>query len=292
MDYKFISVEETQDVLERAWASSAPFSLVRLGDGENTILRYPNFTDDERVQFVLQRALELRVFSRDEIEKIRVDLVEATKNADLLGIYDSGEPHKECVVYKEHLEYIGIQGFLGCTPSIHIIMQCFGWLENFIRKAPYITLICGRDVLAKVKAAFPHSECEQILVPTERQYRLSEDMRRTGEHHFPNVYSRVKQEIDVRGPDHLFLIGAGILGKAYCHTVKQRGGFAIDIGSVFDYWAQVPTRESKKVVVEGKCVFEGESRWPGIELGSAPQPEAFRSKFPSIFRKMSIRSMT
>ena len=39
-----------------------------------------------------------------------------------------------------------------------------------------------------------------------------------------------------------FLVGVGVLGKVYCDRIKGKGGVAIDIGSILDSWAMVPSR--------------------------------------------------
>ena len=41
------------------------------------------------------------------------------------------------------------------------------------------------------------------------------------------------------GGGALFLVGAGAFGKIYCQWIKERGGIAIDIGSIFDSWANI-----------------------------------------------------
>jgi hypothetical protein len=35
----------------------------------------------------------------------------------------------------------------------------------------------------------------------------------------------------------LVLVAAGILGKIYCHAISEKGGIAIDVGSVLDLCA-------------------------------------------------------
>ena len=40
-------------------------------------------------------------------------------------------------------------------------------------------------------------------------------------------------------PGAVFLVGAGALGKIYCQWIKERGGIALDIGSMCDAWAEV-----------------------------------------------------
>lgn len=56
-----------------------------------------------------------------------------------------------------------------------------------------------------------------------------------GPAHYPVVYNETLAWIDHQaGPGRLFLVGAGILGKIYCDAIRERGGVAIDVGSVMD----------------------------------------------------------
>jgi hypothetical protein len=47
-------------------------------------------------------------------------------------------------------------------------------------------------------------------------------------------------------PGLVVLVGAGILGKIYCHRIKQLGGIAIDVGSMMDVWAGLKTRDNQR----------------------------------------------
>ena len=38
-------------------------------------------------------------------------------------------------------------------------------------------------------------------------------------------------------------MGAGLLGKIICHQIYSKGGIAIDIGSIFDGWANINSRQ-------------------------------------------------
>ena len=57
--------------------------------------------------------------------------------------------------------------------------------------------------------------------------------------HYPDGYRELYEKLEVPFPGALFLVGAGAFGKIYCHWIKQRGGVAIDIGSICDSWAGI-----------------------------------------------------
>ena len=46
-------------------------------------------------------------------------------------------------------------------------------------------------------------------------------------------------------PGELYLVAAGFLGKIYCERIRERGGIAIDIGSLADYWMGFATRRHR-----------------------------------------------
>jgi hypothetical protein len=60
----------------------------------------------------------------------------------------------------------------------------------------------------------------------------------TGEH-YPARFCELRETLTVPFPGAVFLVGAGALGKIYCHWIQQRGGIALDIGSICDAWAGV-----------------------------------------------------
>ena len=81
---------------------------------------------------------------------------------------------------------------------------------------------------------------ELFGVAEVRWYGVQGELRDTGEiltPHFPDGFEELRETLHVPYPGALFLVGAGVFGKIYCHWIKQRGGVAVDIGSIFDSWA-------------------------------------------------------
>ena len=39
-----------------------------------------------------------------------------------------------------------------------------------------------------------------------------------------------------------YLVGAGLMGKLICDQIRRAGGFAIDVGSIFDGWVENNSR--------------------------------------------------
>lgn len=287
LDFRFSTLQDVRRTVLESWHARVPFSLVRMGDGEISILEYPR-TGDQRMQHVLRRAMEDRVYGAKEISDIKAGMVRACLTANIIGIYDSFEPNDLTLTYTDTWQSNGIVDATICHPNVHFYLQGTGLLEQLLSEAERVTLISGRSLEKNLSARFPNSKIDQLFVPVERQYQVNGE--RFGSH-FPAVYNEIKEAISPEGANHLFLIGAGLLGKEYASIVKERGGFALDIGSVFDYWANIPTREGKKVIENRKVVFEGTSRWPGIYLGSDysnGHNNFLNSKFRGMLRPLNV----
>jgi hypothetical protein len=263
-----------------------PFSLVRLGDAENSILRYPRYCDEQRIRVVIRR-----IFGNDDalryIAYIRGELIRAIRSADIVGIYGSDDPHPLHRVFAEDLEYAGLGEMTVCHPAIHLLLAESGKLDAFIRTASRVTLITGRDVADRFRQHFPGIDADQLPVPTEFNDRIAADEPFCREAHFPHAFRRIMGSIQPEGPHHLFLIGAGPPGKIYCHQAKRRGGVAVDIGSVFDYWAGVATREPKSLIRDGRYLAEARIIRAGAFLGSSSAD--WRERYRSCFDPIVIR---
>jgi hypothetical protein len=267
----FVRLHDVEPMIRAQWAAKQPFSLVRIGDGELSVLKYPHDVDEARIQHVFRRAMFDRPYSDAEILSVRAGMVQAVRSADVVGMHDSYESNDLCLVYEETVRDAGLAGMTACQQAVHIYLQSTGALDRLLKTAQRVTLITGRAVLEQVQEAYPHLTVDEHLIPVERQYELESEKGRQDQH-YPDTYERIKDELVPDGPNHLYLVGAGLLGKEYCSIIKARGGFALDIGSIFDYWANVPTREGKRAIEDGKAALAGESRWPAIFLGAAPDP--------------------
>jgi hypothetical protein len=58
----------------------------------------------------------------------------------------------------------------------------------------------------------------------------------------PRSLDRALEELADWPKQRLVLIGAGYAGKIMVAEAKQRGGVALDLGSIFDHWLGLHTR--------------------------------------------------
>ena len=254
--------------LRDALKNGEPFSLIRLGDGESSIFQYPEFCSNHRMQYVISRAIDGDFFKEKKLTIFKKHLLDAIKGSDVVGIYDSSHPSIIARIYSEHIAEVQFKKSARfCDPRIHFYLQQSGHLESLVHMSDRVTLITGRNVLDKFKSVFPQLQVSQILLPSERSFRLSHESDRGV--HYPDCFEKIREEME-GGKGHLILVGAGFLGKTYCEWARQRGAVAIDIGSVFDYWDETPTREGYLTVKNGSLSLDRPPFRPSMSLGAMP----------------------
>ena len=230
-------VERIQAALE----AGQGFSLIRLGDGEGSFLcgRRPDLGGATTNGTRLDPRISERGGQLDELRHLGLieRFVAAVGAADAIGIPDLDQCLQgpaECWRVPAGLALrFGSEGLQRLAPAL----LAGGWhLHNYLlergayAEAPFLRV---RGVIApSLPQALRGSEVLHLALPGERGNRLDtygEDA------HYPVVFERTLERIERElGPGDLVLVGAGILGKIYCDAVRQRGGVAIDIGSVID----------------------------------------------------------
>jgi hypothetical protein len=111
-----------------------------------------------------------------------------------------------------------------------------GILVELIRGQRRIGLVSSHPELARI---FKKHGIKVDFYPVPSRYRRKKE-RWTP--HFPDRYFKLLKKLKVRFKGQVFLVGAGICGKAYCDEVMKKGGIGIDIGSVCDCWLGLATR--------------------------------------------------
>jgi hypothetical protein len=230
-------VLEVTLLLQCVVAEARPFSLVRLGDGEGRLLGYPEIVGQAELDISLQIWFGRTDFAPDALAALAVELREATLAADLLGL-----PRPSQLALPEYravfapLERFGLlaRGPLLTDSAIHRYLQIGLFYRELLADLPFCGLVSCRDLASQMKRVFRLGRVEQYLVPGEAQYPGP----RPGEH-YPGRFQELRETLTVPFPGAVFLVGAGALGKIYCHWIKQRGGIALDIGAVCDAWGGV-----------------------------------------------------
>jgi hypothetical protein len=216
-----------------------PFSLLRLGNGEARVLGFPDFIPP------IWLSRSVRNWFRDRGAELQVGLLQAEAerfiaDADVIGVLRSSYPDEQFRLARKFLDVYGLLGPEAklCTSNVHFHLLERDFYRELLAGEKEISIVSGHLLAEPISRAFDVPNVRQYKVPAQAKFFFDP----SEEPHFPNAFERLRSELDVRAPGEIFLVGAGYLGKIYCGWVKERGGIAIDIGSVFDLWAGEATR--------------------------------------------------
>lgn len=242
---KLLTVSELEIKLVHSIIAKKPFSLVRLGDGEYEIIKLPVVKNLRKCKLRISRWFNLKNLTIKHFTSIRNVIFKACKGADILGVPSNSEQLR-------FSKWKGFQTFCAINKIITKDKNLFYFYDInkidfslILRHAQKVICISCRDLTEKLKIRFSLPVVETWIVPGER-FCFSKAIKPVDNLdclHYPYLFTEYTNKIkQVTKPGYVYLIGAGGLGKSYCNTVKQSGGIAIDIGSLFDAWSGVITR--------------------------------------------------
>ena len=216
-----------------------PMSVIRLGDGEGAIMGYPRMTTRAHVDRSLRIWLRHTAVDDGDVVQLSRALRDAVREADIVGAprrkqIELGHPlwgavHEELVA----LELPGPDAALTHT-ALHRLLQHALLYRPLLEGLDYLGLITCRRVEDELRELFGIGEV--------RWYGVQGELEETGEvetPHYPDGFEELRETLEVPYRGAVFLVGAGVFGKIYCHWIKERGGIAIDVGSIFDTWAGI-----------------------------------------------------
>ena len=216
-----------------------PMSVIRLGDGEGAIMGYPTMTTRMDVDRSLK--IWLRHTDVDDRDVVRLSeaLKEAVREADIVGAPRRKQIQDGFRLWRTVHEEISAFQLPGpdtalTHTALHRLLQHALLYRPLLRDADFLGVITCRRVEEPLRELFGIGEV--------RWYGVRGELEDTGEietPHFPDGFEELRETLEVPYRGAVFLVGAGVFGKIYCQWIKERGGIAIDIGSVFDAWAGV-----------------------------------------------------
>jgi hypothetical protein len=227
--------------LEKSLDESMPSSMVRLGDGESQLMAPRFLLDPEEISYQYSLWFGAKWPSYWQLSYLRSRFLRAIRKATVLGIPElhALSVHKRNILtYSELMRRRLVSKQLIADAGIHWLLQCSGWLDRVFVKGEKIWLITCRDVKPLIISVYGNLCVEQIMIRGESSHPgVIKDP------HWPNGFFNVLSNFRRIKRGDVVLVGAGALGKIYCDVAKDHGALALDIGSVFDGWAGVKSRQ-------------------------------------------------
>jgi tetratricopeptide (TPR) repeat protein len=248
--------------LREAISARQPFSFIRMGDGEARFLAYCDQEVNRRLQprlveslgdvcFQNWFAIPIKSVDPELVLQLNASTLAAMREADILGVSTADRLQRD----NAHFGYLAVlerilnsiddrrigQKFADSLVNIDL-HRASRFYRQILSGLDFLGVICPHPGLA-ARLAQLHAipESAEIVVPGES--RLPDGaprMQLVG--HFPELYMDICANLTVPRPGSVFLVAAGLLGKIYCNIIRQRGGIAIDVGSIVDAWVGVNTR--------------------------------------------------
>jgi len=222
-----------------------PASVIRLGDGDTPLIGWPTHRDIAGITHTIKYALGRIPVTLPDVDAMMAEFQPAITNADIVGVPDEAHCRKKLLwsnieVYLKEFDLVAPRTLL-VDSNLHITAYRDGLLKELLDGLDSVTLLGCRDVVDIVSRGSGIKDVRWIRVPVEAQTNQN-----IPTNHWPDRFEELREGLVVPKPGHLFLVGAGFLGRVYCSWIKDRGGVGLDIGSIMDVFAGVKSRSYQR----------------------------------------------
>lgn len=249
-----------RDRIER----KTPTCVLRLGDGEGNFLpyapTYANYQQSDRRE--IQQQMWGEVFFTDaEAEAFTEELAAVALRADAVGVSAMNRLLKTNYRLASTSQRV-VRGwhnvlhfFDAAVPesvrdkvvvSSYFHSDLHGWdlFPLIFEPISSVSIVSCHDLSEYLSEQFDVAVRRWHKIPAQKRHLDVFGHRQAleSERFYPNVFNAIMSELAPL-PGEVYVIAAGILGKFMCDRIRAKGGIAIDIGSLADYWKGFSTRE-------------------------------------------------
>lgn len=280
-DSELLSGQQVADIIYGAIRRRQPFSLIRLGDGEGGFSFASRIAETESPSSNTQFAAVLlgeavssshwgtawATLPEEEIRRFRTSFLEAVNHADVLGVPSLQQLTAVSAGARDLIGPIGVAEArrLACnsegkltTAQVNVDLHgSADFYRTILRELDHLGLVtCHAQLPGVIRDQFGVASIDLHLVPAHAGLDTTHfGYSATAGTHFPAVLNRIQTELKVPFTGAVYFVAAGILGKVYCDWIKQRGGVAIDIGAMADFFVGWNTRGSIQRILDEHPLF-------------------------------------
>lgn len=240
----------------------APFSWIRLGDGEARFLMHlhPELRAavPSREADAMARQIWFAWFGQEidavppgSLKALGARLDRAIRKADLLGVTSADRLRSDAVHYGfcAGLETY-LTSLLADRPGAMFADALAAvaldrhdpFLGSLLRGSDFLGVVGPHpDLAARLQRHLDIGAVASYDLPGESRLARPSEARNRGTH-FPAIYEQLMGTLSVPHPGAVFLVAGGLLGKIYCDRIRELGGIALDIGALADAWSGYNTR--------------------------------------------------
>ncbi len=254
------------DITKEALLQRRPFAVIRVSDGEMTVISYSAFDETPALDFFCARAsvgkqMDSFIITPAWLLSFREIMLGSMARADVVGVpglWQQEGParsfNKKQDKYKgefrewprglygdwrgrTYLPALARAGLLDgrIIASNHLYLAYVEYLDELVEAASSILLMTGHEhLLAEMRQRYPDKAISMIRVGRRDEHRKTRSV--------PFFFSEYLKEIPRDLAGTLCLMGAGPWSLVYCQWIRERGGVAIDMGSGMDFLGGKPTR--------------------------------------------------
>jgi len=266
-----VSRSEAQKFVDRVRAhlvAQKPFSFIRIDDGEGNAVPYEGelapFGDVDALE--RERVWWGRPLDAPQRAALNARVLGAMQEADALGIptfsrilrdirLDGPESFAQSRSGRGIMAVLNALepgGPLSTARATRLLLTSAYVQHDLVKWELYGKLFeCAGEVVAvschpglpqAMKNLFGVTVAQNIIVPPRHASLAAFGRSEMGPKILPEVLDDIIAQLNGDLAGRLVIVGAGYAGKCIVHAARERGGVALDLGSVLDYWLGIATR--------------------------------------------------
>lgn len=242
--------------IRAAIEDARPFSMIRIGDGEGNVLAADDADFPELSRScageIMRMMFGYGAIPPAVVKRVQQGLVDAILEADILGVSDSHRLDLMEARLAQPETISDLRGLHGSAESIvkvknlllsardnrtlavtnHVHRFLASDYATILSDLDYIAYVAPYDLDAVLSRRFGARQVIGFRIPNQASNWIG-----VAERWYGARFDQLIQDMRVLERRGVFLVAAGLLGKAICAAVKRKGGVALDVGSMVDVWA-------------------------------------------------------